>query len=191
MKHATCPVAITPLMIGTLPCTKTGLTEFTFSRYLVPYLCNYEGYAAFLDADVLVRGDISAIFTPRSEPVSVVKNALKFEWPSVMYFNNAQCRVLTPDYVRDGSPHTLQWCEPGELAKEWNYLVGYEPECGKPENPQIVHFTGGIPCFEQTKNSPYADEWHAQLKSACTTVSWEAIMGNSVHRKAVERLKAA
>lgn len=140
---------------------------------------------------MFVRGDVSEIFTPKSEAVSVVKNALRFEWPSVMYFNNAKCRMLTPEYVTSQPVHTLSWAsEIGELPREWNYLVGYDQECGKTENPKLVHFTGGIPCFEQTKKSPFADEWHADLKSACSTVSWEQIMGKSVHRKAVERLCA-
>ena len=56
------PVAISPLVYQTLPLTIGGLTPFTWSRFLVPWLCNYEGWALFLDADTFARGDINDLF---------------------------------------------------------------------------------------------------------------------------------
>ena len=44
-KHASYPVAITRLQLNQLPIKKTGLTEFTYSRFLVPYLCQFQGTA--------------------------------------------------------------------------------------------------------------------------------------------------
>ena len=46
------PVTITPLIINQLPIKRTGLTPFTFSRFLVPWLCDYQGTALFLDIDM-------------------------------------------------------------------------------------------------------------------------------------------
>ena len=51
-KTAKRPVAITPLILETLPITRRGLTPFTFSRFLVPWLCDYSGPAIFMDADI-------------------------------------------------------------------------------------------------------------------------------------------
>src|SRR5689334_16202690 len=59
--HASIPVAVTKLVQSTLPVKRRGLTSFTYARYLVPYLCNYEGYALFCDADVLFRGDVAEL----------------------------------------------------------------------------------------------------------------------------------
>jgi lipopolysaccharide biosynthesis glycosyltransferase len=57
-KRASKPVSITPLVLSQLPIKRVGLTEFTYSRYLVPYLCGYEGLAIFMDADMLCLGDV-------------------------------------------------------------------------------------------------------------------------------------
>lgn len=184
--RASLPVSITRLQLDQLPLKRTGLTEFTYSRYLVPYLCGYEGEAVFMDADMLCLADIADLYWichNRLDSVSVVKNKLRFEWPSMMFFNNAHCKNLTLDVIEKGQPQGMEWAHSvGEIPAEWNVLVGYdEPR----EDAKIVHYTQGIPCFEETKDSPYADEWMNELKSANSTVSWEAIMGNSVHKKPV------
>ena len=51
VKRSTAPVAVSPLMIDQLPLTRVGLTTFTFSRFLVPWLCDYQGWALFMDCD--------------------------------------------------------------------------------------------------------------------------------------------
>lgn len=56
------PVSITALRISQLPIKRCGLTPFTYSRFLVPYLCDFEGVALFLDADILLKDDISKLF---------------------------------------------------------------------------------------------------------------------------------
>jgi hypothetical protein len=49
------PVLTGPLVLPTLPITKTGLTQFTYTRFLVPHLCEYKGYALFMDCSPLPR----------------------------------------------------------------------------------------------------------------------------------------
>ena len=58
LETASQPVSVTPLILNTLPITRRGLTPFTFSRFLVPWLCNYQGHALFLDADMFLVSDI-------------------------------------------------------------------------------------------------------------------------------------
>jgi len=185
--RASKPVEITPLVLSQLPIQRTGLTQFTFTRYLVPYLCNYRGEALFLDADMLVLDDIyklEEICAPQMAPVSVVKNERRFEWPSLMYFNNARCEKLTPAYIESQSPHNLEWASRiGDIPAEWNHLVGYD----KPNpNAKLIHFTQGIPCFEETKNCEFSAQWMEEMKRTITTVSWDEIMGKSVHAKYVK-----
>jgi hypothetical protein len=182
------PVAVTPLIYRQLPPTRTGLTSFTFCRYLVPYLCNYEGNALFMDADVLCMGDITELPWDSKYAVSVVPHdtvmkrnqrvSVRFERPSVMLFNNTRCTALTPEYITTGKPQSLEWADSvGELPPEWNYLVGYNTGGGA----KLAHFTQGIPCFDETKDDEYAKEWMEMLRLGHSTVSWEEIMGPSVH----------
>ena len=69
--------------------------EFSFSRFLVPYLCNYDGYAIFFDCDMMIRTDISEIFSvveqQPNKAVYVVKHTYEPR-NDVKYLNNVQYR---------------------------------------------------------------------------------------------------
>jgi hypothetical protein len=189
-KNSSRPVAITPLILSQLPLKRRGLTEFTFSRFLVPYLCGYEGHALFVDADVLCLGDVAELPWDAAESVSVVPHTsvhkqgktvdVRFERPSVMLFNGAECKRLTPEYIEAGNPFSFDWANAiGELPKQWNYLVGYDSGGGA----KLAHFTMGIPIFEETCRDEYAAEWLETAKWCSESCSWAEIMGNSVHAK--------
>lgn len=200
-KNSSRPVSITPLILSQLPLKRRGLTEFTFSRFLPPYLCGYEGHALFLDADTLCRGDIAELDWEATECVSVVKHTsvqkagkqvdVRFERPSVMLFNCAECKRLTPEYIETGNPFSFDWADAiGELDPEWNYLVGYNtrvdvlPHMGNPNGgAKLAHFTQGIPIFEETAKDEYAAEWLEMAKWCSESCSWTEIMGQSVHAK--------
>lgn len=189
-KNSSKPVAITQLIQNQLPVKRRGLTSFTYTRYLVPWLCNYEGWGLFVDADILVRGDISQLPWNSEAAVSVVPHtnvskrgqtvSVHFERNAVMLFNCAKCKNLTPEYIESGTPNKLaEWAESiGELPAVWNHLVGYDAP-----NPEakLVHFTMGIPCFEETKDDEFAHEWAEAHNHLNGTVSWPDIMGKSVH----------
>lgn len=191
-KHASKPVQIMPLKLETLPITRRGLTTFTYSRYLVPWLCSYQGHALFVDADILVRGDLAELPWAADEAVSVVPHTFvkkrgeivstMFERNAVMLFNCAKCEVLTPEFIEKQSPNKLDsWASSiGSLPKEWNHLVGYDEP-----NPaaKLVHFTMGIPCFPETREDEFAAEWTAAHKNLNATVPWSEIMGTSVHAR--------
>lgn len=186
IRKATKPISITPLILSQLPMKRRGLTEFTYSRFLVPYLCGYYGNALFLDADMIVLDDVCKLFDlyDESYAVQVVKNQLKFEWPSLMLFNNEKCRDLTIDMIETGNPFSFAWGDVGELPAEWNHLVGYD----KPrEDAKLVHFTQGIPVFPEVEDCEYAQEWKAEHQAMNSTVSWKEIMGGSVHAEPVLR----
>lgn len=184
-RRATGPVSITRLQLSQLPITRTGLTQFTYSRFLAPYLSGFEGISIFLDADVLCLGDIGELLAyPMAYPdtaVFVSKGPKRFEWASVMVFNNARCTMLTPDYIENPA-HVLfnfSWAETvGELPASWNHLVGYDAP-----NPdaKLVHFTQGIPCWPETKDCEFSAAWHEELQHSCSTVSFKTLMGRSVH----------
>lgn len=191
--RASKPVSITPLVLPQLPLKRTGLTEFTYSRYLVPHLCSYSGSALFMDADMLCLADVyelEELCRDQSKSVFVSKNKLRFEWPSLMYFNNANCMGLTLEMIEKGNPQALEWAVGGvgDLPPEWNHLVGYDEP--RPD-AKVVHFTQGVPCFRETAGCEYEKEWQDEVKRCNGTVSWTDIMGGSVHAKPViERLAA-
>ncbi|MGH6891405.1 MAG: hypothetical protein ACREEP_04020 [Dongiaceae bacterium] len=188
-RHASKPVTIAPLVLSTLPMKRSGLTPFTFSRFLVPWLCDYQGWALFLDIDFLVLGDVAEIFALADDHYAamVSKNAKKFEWASMILFNcgHQANRILTPDYVDDPkrcvSPHTLDWLKPelvGGLPGEWNHLVGYD---APRTDAKMVHYTQGMPIYEETTGSEYRDQWLAEHKTSNSTSPWKDLMERSVH----------
>lgn len=186
------PVRITPIALSTLaglherPRVPQQSTDFSFSRFLTPYLSGYEGWSLFMDCDMMARADIAELFaladdrfavmvaqheyTPRDDHKFLGHVQLPYpkkNWSSVVLFNNARCKVLTPDYVDTASGldlHQFRWLksdeEIGGLPLEWNWLVGEYPV-----NPEarIAHFTRGGPYFEAYADCDYADEWRATL----------------------------
>lgn len=191
--HASEPVSITPLVLETLPIKRQGLTPFTFSRFLVPWLCGFKGMGLFLDVDILVRADISALFKFASlwPAVSVVERLTeKFEWASVMLFNceHADNAALTPEYIeRANGLHQIGWTRDiGALPGEWNRLAEYDP---LDPDAKLFHYTSGVPCHAETAGLPFEDEWRDTALRAMSTENWFTLMGNSVHARPVyERL---
>lgn len=193
LEHSSVPVSITPLKLDQLPLTRERAplqsTEFSFSRFLVPWLCDYQGQALFIDCDMLFRGDISDLFAcfDNRYAVQVVQHEYeakpeqkflnqpqslyaKKNWSSVMLFNNDRCRRLTPQVVNSStglSLHQFKWIddeEIGSLPKCWNHLVG---ESGQEElsSSRLIHYTQGTPCFTKYANGDAASLWHAAKSS--------------------------
>jgi hypothetical protein len=187
MANSTKPVSITPLCLPNLPITRTGLTPFTFTRFLVPWLQNYKGWALFLDADMLVLGDIAELFSHANDDFAlmVVKNPKRFEWASAILFNcgHPDNTTLTPEYVEDekNNPFKFQWLygdQIGALPSEWNHLVGYD---APREDAKLIHYTMGIPAYEETKMCEYSQQWHHYHKMTNSTSPWKVLMAQSVH----------
>lgn len=191
LRRSSQPVSITPLCLSSLgsvltrPRNPLQSTDFSFSRFLTPYLSGYEGHSIFMDCDMLVREDIAGLWDLRDElhAVKVVKHdhvpreTVKFldapqsryekkNWSSVMLLNNRLCRSLTPEYVNSASGldlHQFKWLGDdgliGGIPRRWNHLVGYdEPD------PDVAnaHFTLGGPYFAQYAECEYAAEWFAE-----------------------------
>ncbi len=187
--NASRPVSICPLVLDQLREVHTRerhplqSTDFSFTRFLVPYLSDYQGWSLFMDCDMLVMDDICKLWDQINEKyaIQVVKHdhkpkeTTKFlsqpqsayekkNWSSVMLFNNAKCRALSPEYVDSASGlelHQFKWLEDdsliGDLPIEWNYLV----DCGLPETkPANVHYTLGGPYFSEYRKCGFSAEWN-------------------------------
>lgn len=186
-RHASKPVAITPLILGQLPIQRRGLTEFTYSRFLVPWLCDFKGRALFLDADMAVQGDIAELLELETlSAVSVMKQQERFEWASAMLFSCGQCLRLTPEFIDDTNNglFDLAWAPSvGEFPREWNHCVGY----ADPAEAKLYHYTQGLPCFPETRGLPEDAAWDEERAAALRSVGWRELMGSSVHREPVLR----
>lgn len=192
------PVSITPLMLSQLKGILTRerhplqSTDFSFSRFLVPYLSGYSGWSVFMDCDMLMLEDIARLWALREDryavmvvkhnhvPVETVKflgePQSKYEkknWSSVMLFNNARCRALTPHYVNSAAGldlHQFKWLESdehiGSLPERWNHLVGYDTPR---RDAALVHYTRGGPYFEAFRACEYAEEWRKECEQMLRT----------------------
>ena len=195
--RATQPVSIAPLMLsqlgGALTRERHALqsSDFSFSRFLTPYLSDYAGWTLFMDCDMLLLEDITRLWALRDAryAVMVVKHdhvpreTTKFlgepqtryekkNWSSVMLFNNAKCTALTPDFVNTASGlelHQFKWLDDdaqiGALPERWNHLVGYNPPRS---DAALVHYTLGGPYFPAYADCEYADHWRAERERMLT-----------------------
>jgi hypothetical protein len=184
-KYARGRVQVEPLMLDKLPVSRRGLTQFTYSRFIVPYLCGYQGAAIFMDADIIVRGDIAELAAQADgvSAVQVMKEQHKFEWASVMLFNNSNCKILTPEYIDDPANKLLELAfgPVGEFSKEWNHCVNRMEAA----EAKLYHYTEGLPLWDEVRGSPLDAIWDAEYEDMKSTVPWVELMGNSVHAKPV------
>ncbi len=195
IQNSTKPVAITPIALNNLKDdfvrerNNLSSTEFSFSRFMIPHLMNYQGWALFMDCDMLMFEDIAELWRMRDDRYAIQvckhnytpKEKTKFlgqvqtaypkkNWSSFMLMNCKKCTTLTPDYVNKASGlelHQFKWLESedliGELPLEWNWLVGeYEHK----EDVKNVHYTEGGPWFEEYKDVDYSQDWFYNYKES-------------------------
>lgn len=200
IENASEPVTIAPLDLGLLKKVykggqKDGTNAFIYSRFLVPHLMGYQGFAIFVDgSDMLCRGDIAELWAMRDAfcAVQVVqhdyktKNPVKYigtplesknddyprkNWSSVMLINCAHVRWrdVTPEKVAKS---------PGSYLHRFEFIedryVGGLPvtwnwladEYGQSEQAKLIHWSSGIPAFDHYKNAAHSDEWRKEKDRA-------------------------
>lgn len=187
LRNSSTPVTISPINLNNLKNIYTrkqdplASTEFSFSRFLVPYLMNYNGWAIFMDSDMVMLSDITKLWSLRNEKYALQvckhdytptsKNKFlgnnqtiyaKKNWSSLMLMDCSKCKTLTPEYVNTKSGlelHQFKWLDEnliGSIPLEWNWLVGEYPYKKDVYN---IHFTEGGPYFKDYRNTEYANEW--------------------------------
>jgi lipopolysaccharide biosynthesis glycosyltransferase len=192
IRHASQPVAIMPIALNLFQDyeeTHTdGSNHFIYTRFLVPHLMGYTGWAIFIDGDMIVRDDIVKLWNLKEKEsytdVMVVKHDYKTKmtekylgaknedyprknWSSVILWNCSSYpnRKLTPEFVQKATGaelHRFSWLSDdriGELPKEWNWLPD---EYGANPDAKLLHYTLGTPCFHEFANTPQGNEWHME-----------------------------
>lgn len=187
IQNCTMPLEIHPLALNTLrgyrEDHKDGSNAFIYSRFLVPYLCDFNGWAIFLDGDMVVRDDIAKLWRLRDPwcAAQVVQHTYKTKyrgkylknrnedyprknWSSVILWNcgHYSNRKLTPDYVEKASGaelHRFTWIDDnriGALPPHWNHLTMEYSACN---DAALYHFTIGLPAFSEYAGSDNAEFW--------------------------------
>ena len=173
------------------PIDTLASTEFTFTRFLIPELMNYNSWAVFCDCDIIFIEDIKELFGQADDKFAVMcvkhdytpQEGIKMDgqrqtiyprknWSSVVLWNcgHPSNKKLTKEMVNDldltgAYFHRFSWLnddEIGELKTEWNWLVGWHQE-PKDGKPKAIHYTEGGPWFENYRNCEYSREWKAEL----------------------------
>ena len=190
LKNSTNPISITPIYLPNIKDdfvrerNNLSSTEFSISRFIVPHLMNYRGWALFCDCDQLMVGDITELwnlrddryavqlckhdYTPKEDTKFLDQVQTKYEkknWSSFMLMNCKKCHELTPDYVNQATGlqlHQFKWLESddliGDLPLEWNWLVD-EPGYPEKEDVKNIHYTKGGPWFSEYGDCSYSEKW--------------------------------
>lgn len=164
-------------------------TEFSFSRFLVPALMGYEGWALFCDCDFLFMADVAELLPLMDDskaalvckqvhaPVESTKMDgcaqqvyPRKNWSSFMLLNcgHPDNRRLTPRVVNEqpGSwLHGFNWLESGDIGEippQWNWIEGVTEG-----EPKAVHFSSGGPWFADHTSVAFAREWRDEYSRAC------------------------
>jgi len=171
-----------------------GTNAFIYSRYLVPSLCDYQGWACFVDGDMLVVDDIAELWSLRDDRFAAMvvkhdyttRNKRKYlgtplendnldyprkNWSSVVLWNcgHPSNRILTRDFVAEAGGkmlHRFEWLNDEEIGDLPKEWNHLVLEYEKNKNAKLLHHTLGTPAF-----AAYADsdlQWHKYLLNAIT-----------------------
>lgn len=160
-------------------------TEFTYTRFLVPALAGYKGWALYCDCDFLWLADIADLIALADDRFAAMcvhhdhrpTEAMKMDgrvqtlyprknWSSLILYNcgHPSNAALTPETVNRETGsflHRFSWLkdeEIGAVPETWNWLEGW---CAKPASgpPNAIHYTRGGPWFPEWQHVDYADLW--------------------------------
>lgn len=160
-------------------------TDHAIARFFVPLLCQYKGWAVFMDGDVMLRRNLDELIAFADPAYAVMCVQHDYEqlspwttkkdgqpqvqykrknWSSVMLFNCAHLanRQLHAGYLNTTPGrdlHRFAWLddrEIGALPSMWNYLVNVS---APQDDPALVHFTLGTPDLRDVQHSPFDTEW--------------------------------
>lgn len=165
-------------------------TEFTYSRFLVPYLNQYKEPALFVDCDFLFLADVWELLdqannsfalqcvqhdyrpTEETKMDSIPQTQYpRKNWSSLILWNceHEKNRELTIEVVNKQTGaflHRLQWVDDediGSISYLWNFLEGWY-QSPRDNAVKAVHYTRGGPWFKDWQDVDYGDDWRREYK---------------------------
>ena len=194
IKNTSLPVKITPLVLSQLKefneTHQDRSNDFVYSRFLTPYLNEFDGWAIFADGDMICQADLKELIgmADPNKALMVVKHdyqtkaSIKYlgninenyprkNWSSVILWNcsHPKHKILTPEFVSNQTGkflHRFSWLDDndiGELPIEWNWLAC---EYEKNTDAKLIHYTLGTPCFKDFRDTDMAEIWYDYYESA-------------------------
>jgi lipopolysaccharide biosynthesis glycosyltransferase len=194
IKNTSIAVKITPLVLSQLKefneTHQDRSNDFVYSRFLTPYLNEFDGWAIFADGDMICQADLKELIgmADPNKALMVVKHdyqtkvSIKYlgninenyprkNWSSVILWNcsHPKHKILTPEFVSNQTGkflHRFSWLDDndiGELPVEWNWLAC---EYEKNTDAKLIHYTLGTPCFKDFRDTDMAEIWYDYYESA-------------------------
>ena len=202
------PVAIIPLassMLKDFDGQRDGTNAFIYSRFLVPELMDYQGWAVYLDSDMMFRDDLAKLWAMRDESKAVMvvqhdyhtrhrrkligtpmecdnEHYPKKNFSSMILWNcgHPQNRILTREFVQE-SPgsvlHRFQWLSDDLVGSVSVEWNHLVGEYTHNDQAKLVHFTLGSPCFEHYRKCDYSTEWHDGQSRVNSALDKSHLMG--------------
>ena len=191
----TIPVSITPLhvpMLRDFDGQQDGTNRFIYSRFLVPELMNYQGWALYMDSDMLVRRDLVELWDriDNSKAVMCVKHDYKTKqnrkfigtplecdnqhyprknWSSFMLWNcgHQANKVLNRKFVELAGGkvlHRFSWLNDNQIGDIPAEWNVLVGEQDYREDAANVHYTLGAPTFFHYRECDYSGEYMNTLR---------------------------
>lgn len=191
--HASRPVSITPLHLNLFTSFyaaghRDGSNAFIYTRFLIPFLQGFKGFAIFADgSDMIMRADVAELWALRDDDkaVQVVKHDYETKhprkyigtrmearnddyprknWSSLMLINcgHPAWRQMTPEKIQEmAGPelHRFSWM-PDDLVGELSVEWNWlSQEHGANPDAKLIHYTVGVPGFPFYAQCEMADDW--------------------------------
>lgn len=213
------PVSFIPLhkpLLNGFNGQRDGTNAFIFSRYLVPYISRYNGWALFADGDMVVNTDIAKLWEWRDiwfdkacavvkhdyttkHPRKYIGTAIENDnvdyprknWSSVILWNcnHYANRILTPEYVAEAQPqdiHRFSWLRDDQIGA---LPIDWNYLVGEyPPGPaHLRHYTLGVSGIPHYVDDHGAMDWH---RSLVKSLQCGSVTPSDMVKRAEERVGA-
>lgn len=182
--RASCPVSITPLVQSQLRASgaytrergPTESTEFSMTRFLVPFLSEHQGYSVFMDCDMLCLADVAEL------------------WPQILeklFWGEGNVRGLEPrldksllvcphDYTPKESTKFLGQVQTAYPRKNWSSLMVFRNAGCHALTPEYVSSASGLDL--------HRFNWLSDDQIGSLPLEWNWLVGDYVPNPAAKIL---
>lgn len=164
-----------------------GSNQFIYSRFLVPYMEGFKGWAIFADGDMVLKDDVAKLWAMRDDRFAAMvvkhnystKHKRKYigsametinttyprkNWSSVILWNcnHPSNAVLTPRYVEESTGsqlHRFSHLSDDEIGELPAEWNWLAEEYPANDEAKLVHYTLGVPAIPHYKDCAHADDW--------------------------------
>jgi lipopolysaccharide biosynthesis glycosyltransferase len=143
MRRASRPVSITPLALDNLQGIytrqrgPTESTEFSLTRFLVPYLSGYQGHSVFMDCDMLCLTDMNELW-------GLILAEFQSEYECDRYSPSHSVLCCQHDYTPKSGVKFLNQVQTAYPRKNWSSFMVFNNDRCKSLTPEYVNSATGL-----------------------------------------------